>query len=123
MNIKKQRTRSMNILKKIFESVDFILLLNTCGPPPEIHSSHKKGLMDVVILTGAAFFAPLSSLTGVPALCLNIGYQKETGLPISIQILSKWWTEDSLLSVGNALENIFPLNRKPSLYECPLNNA
>ncbi|KAF1743202.1 hypothetical protein MXB_3215 [Myxobolus squamalis] len=123
INVKKQRTRSMNVLKKIFESVDYILLLNTCTPPPEILSSHTYGILDGAIHNEATFFASLSSLTGVPALCLNIGYQKETGLPISIQILSRWWSEDSLLSVGNAIENIFPLNRKPSLYECPLNTA
>ena len=41
---------------------------------------------------------PASNLAGLPALCLPCGFAD--GLPIALQLVSRPWTENTLLSIG-----------------------
>ncbi|KAF0988214.1 hypothetical protein HZS_2067, partial [Henneguya salminicola] len=121
IKICKQRTRFMDIIKRIFENLDVILCLNSiCIAPLKDPILDKNGFSDINMFKATTFYAFISSFTGVPSLCLNVGYEEETGLPISLQLLCKWWKEDLLLSVGKYLEDIFPLIKRPPIYDCPL---
>lgn len=121
----KQRTRSMKIMESLFKEVDVILFLSklfvlkaTSSLPAvktEYHRVH--GFFEGNVFTHSTHYSSLSALTGIPALSLNMGYDSNTGLPMSLQIMTKWWREDLLLSVANALEKNFPLSKTPPEFQ------
>jgi aspartyl-tRNA(Asn)/glutamyl-tRNA(Gln) amidotransferase subunit A len=49
-------------------------------------------------------YSAVYNLTGLPALVLPMGVGG-AGMPVGLQIVSKWQTEALLLSFGAALEN------------------
>jgi aspartyl-tRNA(Asn)/glutamyl-tRNA(Gln) amidotransferase subunit A len=55
------------------------------------------------------------NLTGLPAVSLPFA-ATSTGLPIGVQLVSRWWTDDDLLGLAERLEAISPvLDRRPCL--------
>ncbi|KII65700.1 hypothetical protein RF11_16112 [Thelohanellus kitauei] len=50
-------------------------------------------------------------------LAINIGFDKSSNLPIALQMMSKWWSEDLLLSVAYQIEKMFPLTSTPNDYQ------
>ncbi|KII65696.1 Fatty acid amide hydrolase [Thelohanellus kitauei] len=112
--IKKQRTRTMKIMEKIFKEVDVFLLLTTSRFPEKIESYHQgRGYINSWVFTHHIHYSALSSLSGIPSLAISIGHDKQTNLPIALQLMSKWWTEDLLLSVGYQIEKLFPQTSTP----------
>ena len=81
----------------------------------------KHGLDDVVVdgkkvspFHVMASTAPFS-LTGLPALSLRFGTNRE-GLPIGVQIVSSWLAESTVLEVASRLEKVSPVrDLHPSL--------
>ncbi|KAL8202425.1 UNVERIFIED_CONTAM: hypothetical protein K2H54_014373 [Gekko kuhli] len=60
-------------------------------------------------------FMQLANLTGIPALVLPVGYTA-SGLPISLQIMAKWWDEALLFRVGLKLERFRDVTARPAIY-------
>ncbi|KII60839.1 Fatty acid amide hydrolase [Thelohanellus kitauei] len=118
---KKQRTRSMKFVEKLFEEVDILLHLSnnifyeaTAGFPTFQKPAHRAcGFFDPSSLHRSTHYSCLASFTGLPSISINIGYEEATGLPIGMQLISKWWREDLLLSVAHAIENLFPITKVP----------
>jgi aspartyl-tRNA(Asn)/glutamyl-tRNA(Gln) amidotransferase subunit A len=55
------------------------------------------------------------NLTGLPAVSLPFG-TTSAGLPIGVQLVGRWWTDDDLLGLAGRLEAISPVrDRRPSL--------
>jgi len=56
------------------------------------------------------------NLTGLPALALPFGVTA-AGLPIGVQLVSRWWTDDDLFKLAERLEALSPVSgRRPTLF-------
>uniref|UniRef100_J1ZVE3 Glutamyl-tRNA(Gln) amidotransferase subunit A n=1 Tax=Streptomyces auratus AGR0001 TaxID=1160718 RepID=J1ZVE3_9ACTN len=51
------------------------------------------------------------NLTGLPALSVSFGTSPE-GLPIGVQLITKWHSEDTLLRLGALLESVSPVRER-----------
>ncbi|XP_064413254.1 uncharacterized protein LOC102367123 [Latimeria chalumnae] len=112
----RQRSRSMKFLKEIFSHVTCIVTPATACLPPAIQAPDLvSGVSDLCSLARTMRYAQLGNLTGIPGLVVPVGYSA-TKLPISIQIMGKWWDEVTLLRVGMKLEQFRAETRKPSVY-------
>ncbi|HSK13281.1 MAG TPA: amidase [Phnomibacter sp.] len=60
----------------------------------------------------------ITNLTGHPALCLPIGYDGRTGMPITITLLGNLWEEGKILMAGNAYQQATEWeNKRPPLFQ------
>ncbi|KII63857.1 Fatty acid amide hydrolase [Thelohanellus kitauei] len=117
-NVKKQRNRAMKIMDNIFKEVDIFLLLTTSRYPEKMDVSHRKwGYLNPWTFIHHTHHSGLSSVSGIPSLAINIGFDKSSNLPIALQMMSKWWSEDLLLSVAYQIEKMFPLTSTPNHYQ------
>lgn len=56
-----------------------------------------------------------ANLAGIPGINVPCGLSSE-GLPIGLQLVGKYWSEDVLLNLANAYEKAFPLGAKPKIF-------
>ncbi|XP_025906115.1 fatty acid amide hydrolase-like [Nothoprocta perdicaria] len=112
----RQRTRSMGFLREIFSTVNCILTPATASTAPRIHDSDLvTGFSDFSLTVRAMRFMQLGNFTGIPGLVVPVGYSA-AGLPINLQVMTKWWDEATLLRVGLKLEQFRHQTKKPSVY-------
>lgn len=69
--------------------------------------------MDSDVFTHSFHYCSLSTFTGIPSISMYIGHDKNTNLPISLQLMTKWWREDILFMVGDKIEEQFHLKKTP----------
>ena len=118
LNAQKQRTRSIAVLKHLFEDrkIDAILTPATACTAPSIQpDSVKYGSVEAEVSGRLMRFAYLANLTGVPGLVVPVGYTRDQGLPIALQLMSAWHTEHTLLKIGSALEKTIA-KQKPRIF-------
>lgn len=104
--VQAQRVRDQTItsLEGLFDEVDFIVTPATGCLPPIIHpNAESVGESDLGTLDRIMRFAPLSNLTGHPAITFPAGYA-EGNVPVAIQLIGKAWSEMDLLSAAHAFE-------------------
>ena len=56
-----------------------------------------------------------ANLAGIPGISVPAGLSSN-GLPIGLQLVGNFWSEDVLLNLGNVYENEFPLGAKPKIF-------
>jgi Asp-tRNA(Asn)/Glu-tRNA(Gln) amidotransferase A subunit family amidase len=113
-----QRTRSLRFITDIFKKVDCIVTPGAGITAPKIDlQAHICGESNLEITDELMKFMFLANFTGIPALTVPIGYSKESGLPISFQIMVPWWREDLLFRIGHAVEIEFPKKRPQVFFE------
>ncbi|KAF7237565.1 Fatty acid amide hydrolase [Varanus komodoensis] len=132
----RQRSRTIAFLQEMFANVNCLLTPGTACCAPKIQGSDLlTGCSDVqtTIRTIRGFLAvsnlnnsssssldpcrymQLANLTGIPALVVPVGYTV-SGLPISLQIMAKWWDEALLFRIGLKLEQLRNITAKPLIY-------
>ncbi|KAK9407800.1 fatty acid amide hydrolase-like [Crotalus adamanteus] len=112
----RQRSRSIASLKEIFSKVNCLLTPGTACCAPAIHESDLlTGCSDVQTTLRTMRFMQLANLTGIPALVVPVGYTI-SGLPISLQVMTKWWNEELLFQIGLKLEQFRGTMVKPIIY-------
>lgn len=112
----KQRTRSIESLKEIFKQVDCIVTPGTACVAPRIpKEALARGESDAATSGLIMKYSALANLTGIPGVVVPVGYDKE-GLPISLQIMGRWWEEHVILRVAYAVEN--GVEYRPPIVHC-----
>ncbi|KAJ1112616.1 hypothetical protein NDU88_000877 [Pleurodeles waltl] len=112
----RQRTRTMNYLHEIFTKVNCILTPGTACTAPSIQDSDlAHGFSDVLTMARSMRFMQLGNFTGIPGLVVPAGYNS-SGLPVSLQIMAKWWDEEVLFRVGMMVEEFRNYTKKPKIY-------
>ncbi|XP_070597977.1 uncharacterized protein [Erythrolamprus reginae] len=112
----RQRSRSMASLKEIFSKVNCLLTPGTACCAPAIQKSDLvTGCSDVQTTLRTMRYMQLANLTGIPALVVPVGYTI-SGLPISLQMMTKWWNEALLFQIGLKLEQFRGTSAKPIIH-------
>ncbi len=100
-------------LARLFEEVDILATPATPIPAPRIEESAASGAVSAAFHL-ARLTRPFN-LAGVPALSLPCGFTQD-GLPIGLQLISRAWSEATLLRVAYAYEQATPWHsRLPAL--------
>ena len=117
INAQKQRKRAIETLKHIFNKVDIIVTPGTgCLAPYVPSEALSQGICDAETTGTLLRYTFLAGFTGNPCLTLPVGYSS-TGLPVSLQLMGRWYEEHTLLQAGWALENCGAIPRnKPQVY-------
>ncbi len=107
----KVRSIIIDEFKKAFQRVDAIIAPISPTPPWKLGEKTddplKMYLSDIFTVT--------ANLTGLPALSIPIGFTKK-GLPVGMQIIGNYFSEDILFRIGHAYEQATNWNtKKPNL--------
>ncbi|RQO67530.1 Asp-tRNA(Asn)/Glu-tRNA(Gln) amidotransferase GatCAB subunit A [Pedobacter sp. KBW06] len=78
--------------------VDFDVILSPVTPTPPFKIGDN--IEDPLVMYMADIFTVLASLTGIPAIAIPLGNNKE-GLPLSLQLMAKHFKEQELLSLSH----------------------
>ena len=119
INAQKQRTRSITIVKSLFEEVDLIATPTTATVAPVIPPGAEKfGYGNAEVSGKIMRFAPLANFTGIPGISIPVGLTtgEGGGLPVGLQLQGQWNNEGLLLRVGCALEKCLPMEKPPIYY-------
>ncbi len=112
--LKAQKVRSLiaSDFKKAFETVDVILTPTT---PSAAFGLDEKIEDPVTMYLNDVFTVP-TSLAGLPGLALPVGLNGK-GLPLGLQLIGRYFDEETLLNVGGVLEQAAAFTHKPAFVE------
>lgn len=82
--------------------VDFDVVLSPVAPTPPFKIG--ENLEDPLVMYMADIFTVLASLTGIPAIAIPLG-NNTAGLPLSLQLMTKHFKEQELLSLSHTFLN------------------
>ena len=95
----------------VFEKCDAIL--TPTSPTVAFKIGEKSD--DPIAMYLNDIYTVSANLAGVPAISVPCGLSDE-GLPIGVQLVGNFWSEDVLLNLAHTYETAFPLGAVPSVY-------
>ncbi len=106
----KVRTLLKKDFSNAFERCDAIL--TPTAPTTAFKVGEKSD--DPLAMYLSDIYTASANLAGIPGVSVPCGLSSEN-LPIGLQLVSRNWSENVLLNLGNVYENAFPLNAKPEI--------
>jgi aspartyl-tRNA(Asn)/glutamyl-tRNA(Gln) amidotransferase subunit A len=97
--------------EKAFASCDAIL--TPTSPSVAFKIGEKSD--DPLAMYLSDIYTVSANLAGIPGISVPCGLSSE-GLPIGMQLLGNFWSEDVLLNLANVYEKEFPLGAKPKIF-------
>lgn len=107
----KVRTLLKRDFFKAFEKCDAIL--TPTSPTVAFKIGEKSD--DPLAMYLSDIYTASANLAGIPGISVPCGLSNE-GLPIGLQLVGKYWSENVLLNLANVYEKEFPLNAKPEVF-------
>ncbi len=111
LKAQKVRTLIKRDFEQAFENVD-VLLTPTA---PSAAFAQGENMDDPVQMYLNDIFTVPASMAGVPALSVPVGLNG-VGLPLGLQVIGKHFDEETVLSIGGALEAAAGFTHKPSVH-------
>jgi aspartyl-tRNA(Asn)/glutamyl-tRNA(Gln) amidotransferase subunit A len=90
----------------VLRHVDLIALPTTARAAPQVSEEEmRSGFVDPPLLDGMCRYAFLANLTGLPAVSVPVGTDRE-GMPVGLQLLGDAWDEACVLQAAAMLERL-----------------
>jgi aspartyl-tRNA(Asn)/glutamyl-tRNA(Gln) amidotransferase subunit A len=91
---------------EVLRHVDLIALPSTARSAPQVSEDEVRfGFVDPPLLDGMCRYAFLANLTGLPAVSIPVGSDRD-GMPVGLQLLGDAWDEACVLQAAAALERL-----------------
>ncbi len=108
LSAQKVKALAMETMEELFKSnIDVLISPATASPAPKLEndvlSYGESNLRQTAMLMK---YVVLGNFTGIPGLVFPIGYESESGLPISIQLQAGHWREDLLFRLAKVGEGL-----------------
>ena len=90
----------------VLRQVDLIALPATARAAPQVSEEEmRSGFVDPPLLDGMCRYAFLANLTGLPAVSVPVGCDRD-GMPVGLQLIGDAWDEACVLQAAAALERL-----------------
>jgi Asp-tRNA(Asn)/Glu-tRNA(Gln) amidotransferase A subunit family amidase len=108
LHAQRLRQRLCNHFFSALHTVDLIATPTTaCTAPILAADALKFGESNLSLTTQIMRFAPAANLTGLPAISIPVGYDKDR-LPIGLQLIARPWQETALLHLADIMQALIP---------------
>lgn len=85
-----------------------------CTAPTIDPIAEREGQVDTAVNAAVARYSFCGTLTGFPALSMPCGVDRR-GLPIGLQLMSRPWSDERLLRISGAVDQLMPAMPRPKL--------
>jgi aspartyl-tRNA(Asn)/glutamyl-tRNA(Gln) amidotransferase subunit A len=107
----KVRTLLRRDFQSAFNRCDFIAM--PTSPTTAFRIGEKAN--DPLAMYLSDIYTVTANLVGVPAISVPCGLSEE-GLPVGLQLMGNYWTEQLLLNLSHVYSTSFPIQEKPKIY-------
>jgi aspartyl-tRNA(Asn)/glutamyl-tRNA(Gln) amidotransferase subunit A len=107
----KVRTLLRRDFQSTFNRCDFIAM--PTSPTTAFRIGEKAN--DPLAMYLSDIYTVTANLVGVPAISVPCGLSEE-GLPVGLQLMGNYWTEQLLLNLSHVYSTSFPIQEKPKIY-------
>ena len=91
---------------EVLRHVDLLALPSTARSAPQVTEEELRGgFIDPLLLDGMCRYAFLGNLTGLPAISVPVGGDRD-GMPVGLQLIGDAWDEACVLQAAAALERL-----------------
>jgi aspartyl-tRNA(Asn)/glutamyl-tRNA(Gln) amidotransferase subunit A len=82
---------------------------------PSVAFKIGERVEDPIAMYLSDIYTVSANLAGTPAISVPCGLSDD-GLPIGVQLVTNFWSEDTLLNLAHTYETAFPVTERPSVY-------
>lgn len=122
----RMRTRAMNKFDEFFKTTANLIATPTTANVayPILEGDEVSGSSAPANSIAGLTFTGAYNFLGLPAITIPVGYltsedtndPTEVGMPVGLQLVARWWSEDVLIGVAKQMEEILGDLKKPAVH-------